>query len=82
METFLVKWFLTVAVRWRPASMEWEYKNVVSRKPPEEWLADRIEAVHLASYGRQEVRVLFAREISEEAAAALEEALHRESQGV
>lgn len=77
-----MKWFLTVAVRWRPASMEWEYKNVVSRKPPEEWLADRIEAVQLASYGRQEVCVLYAREISDEAAAVLEEAFHRQSQRV
>jgi hypothetical protein len=77
-----MKWFLTVAVRWRPASMEWEYKNVVSRKPPEEWLVDRIEAVRLAPYGRQEACVLYAREISDEAAAVLEEALHKESQEV
>jgi hypothetical protein len=77
-----MKWFLTVAVRWRPASMEWEYKNVVSKKPPEEWLADRIEAVHLASYGRQEVCVLYAREISDETATSLEDVLHKESQEV
>ncbi len=77
-----MRWFLTVAVRWRPASMEWEYKNVVSRKPPEEWLADRIEAVQLASYGRQEVCVLYAREISDETAEALQERLHRESHEV
>jgi hypothetical protein len=74
-----MKWFLTVAVRWRPSSLEWEYKNVISRKPPEEWLADRIESVNLSTYGRQEACVLYAREISDEAAAVLEEAFHRES---
>jgi hypothetical protein len=71
---------MTVAVRWRPSSMEWEFRTVVSRKPPEEWLVERMEAAVLAPYGRQELRILFAREITDASAAVLEEALHRDSQ--
>ena len=38
---------LTIAFRWRPTNTEWQYKTVITKKPPERWLADRLEAVKI-----------------------------------
>ena len=66
---------LTIAYRWRPANTEWQYKTVITQKPPERWLIDRLEAVDLGEHPRLDVNILFAREISSEAAETLERAL-------
>ncbi len=69
---------LTIAFRWRPGNTEWQYKTVISRKPPERWLAERLEAIDLGEHRRLDVNILYAREIDEEAASALQEALEDE----
>ena len=66
---------LTIAFRWRPGNTEWQYKTVISKKPPERWLVERLEAIELGEHPRLDVNVLFAREITVEAAEALEKAL-------
>ena len=38
--------------RWRPGNTEWQYKTVVSKKPPERWLVDRLEAIDLRGKAR------------------------------
>ena len=70
---------LTIAYRGRPANTEWQYKTVVSKKPPERWLADRLEAVELGKHPHLDVNILYAREISQEDAETLEKALEEES---
>lgn len=69
---------LTIAYRWRPGNTEWQYKTVISKKPPERWLADRLEAI-LGSHPRLDVNILYAREITQEDAETLENALEEES---
>jgi len=68
---------LTIAFRSLPGNAEWQYKTVVTRRPPERWLAERLETVELGEAARLEACVLYAREITEEDAARLEEALDR-----
>lgn len=70
---------LTIGYRWRPGNTEWQYKTVVTKKPPELWLTDRLEAVELGEHPKMEVNVLYAREISLESAEALEKALEDQS---
>jgi len=66
---------LTIAYRWRRGNTEWQYKTVLSRKPPERWLADRLEAIDLGEHPRLDVNILYVREITQEDAEALEKAL-------
>ncbi len=70
---------LTIAFRWRPGNTEWQYKTVISKKPPERWLADRLEAIDLGEHPRLDVNILHAREITQEDAETLEKALEDES---
>ncbi len=69
---------LTIVYRWRPGNTEWQYKTVISKKPPERWLVDRLEAIDLGKRPRLDVNILFAREISQEDAEALEKALEED----
>ncbi|GMR22445.1 MAG: hypothetical protein BMS9Abin37_0796 [Acidobacteriota bacterium] len=69
---------LTIVYRGRPGNTEWQYKTVISKKPPERWLADRLEAIDLGKHPRLDVNILFAREISQEEAEALEKALEED----
>lgn len=62
---------LTIAFRWRPTNTEWQYKTVITKKPPERWLADRLEAVEIGDVAKLEASILFAREIAEDDAEAL-----------
>jgi len=66
---------LTIAFRWRPGNTEWQYKTVISKKPPERWLVDRLERVPLGEHARLDVNILYAREITTEDAEALENTL-------
>ncbi len=59
---------LTIVFRWRPTNTEWQYKTVITKKPPERWL----EAVKIGDVAQLEASVLYAREISEEDAEALD----------
>jgi len=76
-----VKWMLTISFRMRPGNTEWQYKTVVSHKPPEEWLADRMELVELGEVPRLDVNILYAREIGDEAADLLDKRLNARAQG-
>lgn len=71
-----VKWMLTIAYRSRPANSEWQYKTVIARNPPEIWLADRLARPEHGEHPILEANVLYAREITDEAAAVLERVLH------
>ncbi len=73
-----MRWFLTVAFRWLPASTEWQYKTVLSKSPPERWLLDTLNSAKLGP-GRLEACVLHSREISDEVAESLENALSEPS---
>ena len=66
---------MTIAHRSKPGNTEWQYKTIVSRKPPEEWLAARLERVEHGQHARLDINVLFAREISDEDADKLTAAL-------
>ena len=66
-----VRWMLTIAFRVRPGNIEWNYKTVVSRRPPEKWLTDRLGPLEMGDVPRLEVNILYAREIDEDAAQAL-----------
>lgn len=68
---------LTIAVRWRPGNTEWQYKTVISKKPPEHWLADRLDIVELGEHPRMDVNILYAREISQDDADRLESLLEQ-----
>ena len=70
---------LTIAFRWRPGNTEWQYKTVITKKPPERWLADRLEAVDLGEHPKMDVNILYAREIALETAQVLEKALEDEN---
>ncbi len=74
-----VRWMLTIAFRWRPGNTEWQYKTVISKKPPERWLVDHLEAIDLGEHRRLDVNILYAREITQEDAEGLEKALEEES---
>ena len=63
---------LTIVFRWRPTNVEWQYKTVITKKPPERWLADRLEAVEIGDVSKLEACILYAREISDEDAEALD----------
>jgi hypothetical protein len=69
-----MKWFLTVAFRWLPASSEWQYKTVITKMTPEHWLKETLESAKLGR-GRLEACVLQAREITDEDAKSLEQVL-------
>ena len=66
-----MKWMLTIAFRQRPGNTEWQYKTVVTKKSPEAWLSDRLEAVEIGQHARLDVNILYAREITEEDAERL-----------
>ncbi len=70
---------LTIVYRWRPGNTEWQYKTVISKKPPERWLADHLEAIDLGAHPRLDVNILYAREITQEDAETLEKGLENES---
>lgn len=70
-----VRWLLTIAYRWRPGNTEWQYKTVVARKPPEQWLADRLGRPEVGEHQKLDVNILYARQIEETDAEALEKAL-------
>ena len=74
-----MSWLLTIVHRSRPGNTEWQYKTVVSRLPPELWLADRLEAVEMGETPRVEINIVHAREISEQDALVLTRVL--ESRG-
>ena len=74
-----MRWMLTIAFRWLPGNTEWQYKTVLSNKPPERWLADRLETVELGQHARLDCNIIYAREIARVDAEALERAL--EDQG-
>ena len=67
-----MKWMLTIVFRWRPTNTEWQYKTVITKKPPERWLADRLEAVKIGDVAKMEASILYAREITEEDAEGLD----------
>ena len=69
-----MKWMLTVAFRWRPASMEWQYKTIITSHAPERWLAETLESARRGR-GKLEASVLYAREITDEMAESLEKKL-------
>ena len=69
-----MRWFLTVTFRWLPASTEWQYKSVISKSPPEVWLLETLKSAKLGP-GRLKACVLHSREITDDAAQALEEEL-------
>ena len=45
---------------------------MITKKPPERWLADRLEAVKIGDVSKLEASILYAREITEEDAEALD----------
>jgi hypothetical protein len=69
---------LTIAYRSRPGNTEWQYKTVIARKPPERWLADRLTPPELGEHSKLDINILFAREITEEAAKALQKSLEND----
>lgn len=66
---------LTIAYRSRPGTSEYQYKTVITRKPPELWLADRLGPTELGALEKLEVNILYAREITDDAAEDLGRAL-------
>lgn len=70
---------LTIAYRWKPGNTEWQYKTVISKKPPERWLADRLEAVEIGEHARLDVNIIYAREITVEDAQKLADTLEESS---
>jgi hypothetical protein len=66
---------LTIAYRSRPGNSEWQYKTVIARNPPERWLAHRLTRPELGDHQKLDVNILYAREIADESAEALEQAL-------
>ena len=71
-------WMLTIAHRSLPGNAEWQYKTVISKRPPEQWLVERLDGVGLGDVPRLDVVVLYAREISNEDASRLAQVLNGE----
>ncbi|HXV61083.1 MAG TPA: hypothetical protein VEK15_10345 [Vicinamibacteria bacterium] len=69
-----MKWMVTVAFRWRPANMEWQYKTIITGYAPERWLAETLESARRGR-GKLEASILYAREIPDEIAEPLEKKL-------
>ena len=66
-----VKWMLTITFRSRPGNSEWQFKTIISHKPPEQWLTERLDAVEIGDIPKLEVNILYAREITEDTATEL-----------